>query len=139
MNQNGISLIEVLLGVLMLSLGLSAAARLHANLASEADAARHRTEATFLAQQAMERLRTPEHGDFAEAILTPSSQAYTVLPEVDTTDWLQPTQVTVRWTDRQGQTQQLLFSSYRFAMSPIYSAWLAQPRPVNSPIGLPFD
>ncbi len=138
MNQNGTSLIEVLVGVVMLSLGLTAAARLHATLAEQAEAARQHTEATFLAQQAMEQLRTPEHGDIAPTTITLGAQTYNVTPQVDQTHTLQPLGVSVTWVDRRAQAQQVRLSSYHFALPPLYSAWLAQALPAQSPIGMPF-
>jgi Tfp pilus assembly protein PilV len=112
----GITLVEALVALVVMSLGLMALARVQAGLRLEADMSRQRAEAVRLAQQDLEALRA--FGTLAgfDAIADVSGQAVQALDgaTVYTLDrsvvelaatGAKALTVTVGWTDRRGQMQ----------------------------------
>lgn len=115
--QRGITLIESLIAFLVLSLGMLAVMRMQPELRQHADLARQRSEATRIAQQDIEALRSAAPASFASI----ASAAYGVEPDglgspryavqrhVDATAWphARGVEVIVSWPDRSGETQQV--------------------------------
>jgi Tfp pilus assembly protein PilV len=131
--QRGITLVEALVGFLVLSMGVLGAARLQSWLRLNGDIARQRTEAVGLAQRDMEQVR-----EFANAAAfdgigkrqatssdTPTTYTLTrtVTPASDAS--LKRNQVVVSWLDRSGTTQVIQLQSNLSSTAPIYSAALA--------------
>lgn len=123
--QRGFTLIEALVSLLVLAFGLLAIASFQITLSRNSDVAKQRTEATRLAQEKLEQLRTyptlTVYGNqmvsstnlTQETITTNTdftrSWAVTTAGSVDTGRTLT---VTVAWADRTGATQQVqLFSN----------------------------
>lgn len=115
--QRGITLIESLIALLVLSMGMLAVARLQPELRQHAELARQRSEATRIAQQDIEAMRGIAPLLFASI----ASAAYTVEPDglgsprfavqrrVDSATWphSRSVEVVVTWPDRSGESQQV--------------------------------
>lgn len=116
--QRGFSLIEALIGFLVLSLGVLGMQRLQSSLRYSADAAHQRSEAVRLAQQAMEQLRATAAEPAGAAPPTDlqtdgSSARYTVQPAL-TPEGLGPlnrASVRVQWQDRSGSAQSIVLET----------------------------
>jgi type IV pilus modification protein PilV len=149
----GFTLIEVLIALLLVGTGLLALGGLQSNLSRHTDLSRQRGEATLLAQAGMERLRHESHLPMANANLsnqepqrnlltsgsenvtsdsfnTSYSRRWSVAGE--SSDALRPVTVELRWTDQQGEDQQLQLHSALQATQPLQSAQAGQ-RPVATP------
>ena len=115
--QRGLSLLETLIALLVLSLGMLALTRLQTGLRVGADAARERSEAVRLAQLDIEDLRAFTDLDGWAAIVdaatdvtpTGSTTRYTLERVVEThaEPALKAVRITLRWNDRHGSAQQL--------------------------------
>jgi len=90
-NQTGFSLMEVLIALLVLSLGLLGLAALQAISLKSNHGAYQRTQATFLAYDIMDRMRAnlaqAVNGDYNRA-LGASVATGTTLAQTDVSDWL---------------------------------------------------
>ena len=111
-NQRGLSLIDALFGLLVLTLGLMAVLRLQPLLRQHAEIGRQRSEALRLAQQDIEQQRaaigTAAADDrFIDDAL--ASTRYRLLREVDAASWPNATALTVsvQWNEPDGAPQQL--------------------------------
>ena len=133
-HQRGITLVESLVGVLLLSLGLLGALRMQSWLRLTDDVAQQRTEAVRLAQQDLEQVRgfadaaafraiTHQHREAAH-----STTNYTLHRTVSADAVLKNSLVAVSWRDRSGSTQTVQLHSSLNGLSPVYSAALALPR-----------
>src|SRR6218665_3725808 len=101
--QRGLSLIEGLVGLLVLSLGLVAALRLQTTFRLAADTARERSDAVRLAQSSLERLRAtrglgPDEEPDPTAFFTP--EVHTAAPDPH---GLVHAMARVGWTGRDGE------------------------------------
>ncbi|MBC7954810.1 MAG: prepilin-type N-terminal cleavage/methylation domain-containing protein [Cytophagales bacterium] len=131
--QRGITLIEALVGFLILSLGLLGALRLQSWLRLNGDVARQRTEAVRLAQQDMEQLRAFANtaafqgiaAQRSEANATPTHFSLTRIVSTDAT--LKSTQVRVNWQNRAGEAHVVQLHTNIVGVPPVYSAALALP------------
>jgi Tfp pilus assembly protein PilV len=155
--QRGASLVEALIAFVVLSLGLVAMARLQNHLRLNADIARQRSEAVRLAQEDIESLRAfaavgaapgvRSYADIAEATRTENGEtgyhgnaSYELARAVADHDDLdhKSAAVTVRWSDRSGQVQQVLLQSVIAASHPALSGALtvqAAVQPLNRVFG----
>ena len=132
-HHRGITLVESLVGLLVLSLGLVGAIRLQSWLRMSSDLARQRTEAVQLAQQDLEQLRafadTAAFRRIADqrSELRDTPTAFTLTRSVTATpDAAQKnTRLAVSWVDRSGNPQTVPLQSSRAGISPVYSAALA--------------
>lgn len=118
--QRGITLVEALIGLLIVSLGLAAAARMQSWLRANADLARQRTEALRLAQTDLEHLRA------ARAPITPAAP-FAMERTVREHGGLHTRQVTVHWRDTRAGAQALQLSTSTTDLPPPYSAVLRLP------------
>jgi len=130
--QRGITLVEALVGFLVLSMGVLGAARLQSWLRLNGDIARQRTEAVRLAQQDMEQLRAFANATAFDNIATRQATSsdtptFTLTRTVTSTSdaALKHSQVSVSWLDRSGSTQAIQLQSNLSSTAPIYSAALA--------------
>lgn len=131
--QRGITLVESLVGLLVLSLGLVGAMRLQSWLRVNSDIARQRTEAVRLAQQDMEQLRAfadmPAFAGMAgeHSEVRGDNTAFTLMRNVSSAPdaALKNTQLLVSWADRSGHAQTVQLQSSVAGISPRYSAALA--------------
>jgi type IV pilus modification protein PilV len=115
----GVGLIEVLITLVIIAGGVLAMSRLQGSLMSSAAASRQQSDASFIAQRVLEDLRSRNWTDTSLAqtgspfTLTPVSGAtatYTVQYTVGDTGTAgamqyKTVQVTVSWTDAQGQAR----------------------------------
>jgi Tfp pilus assembly protein PilV len=137
-HQRGITLVEALIGFLLLSLGLLGALRLQSWLRLNGDIARQRTEAVRMAQQDMEQVRTFANAAAFQGITNQrngasnSPTAFTLTRTVATDSALKHNHVTVSWPDRSGTTQTVELHSSIVGLAPVYSAALALPPQDNT-------
>jgi Tfp pilus assembly protein PilV len=131
--QRGISLVESLVGLLILSMGLLGALRLQSWLRLNGDIARQRTEAVRLAQQDMEQMRGfADTAAFREITDRGSESggtptAFTLSRSVSAQGTLKSNQVSVSWLDRSGGEQTIQLHSSIAGVAPVYSAALTLP------------
>ncbi len=87
----GFSLLEVLIAVLILSIGLLGLAALHATSLKANHGAYHKSQATYLAYDMVDRLRAnrPQaiNGSYNQ-VITDGNKAGTTLADADVNDWL---------------------------------------------------
>lgn len=123
--QRGASLVEVLIGVVVITVGLLGTARWQAQLRQATDLARQQGEALRLARQDLERLRAWSGSDGpvpAESTAPPSaSAAYTLTRRVSEEQggWRRAT-VTVDWLDARLQPRQVRLDTALFSASPAH-------------------
>jgi Tfp pilus assembly protein PilV len=149
--QRGLSLLEALIALLVLSLGLLAVARLQPQLRQHAELARQRSEALRLAQEDIERLRSfallaaaPGSRSFADigaaqrsvdadsGLLTNSRYRVTRDIAATATPNAKEVTVTVDWLDRSGAAQQVTLASMIAAADPVLAGVLSlSPRGVQ--------
>lgn len=125
--QKGFTLIEALVALLVMSFGMLAVAGFQINLSLSSDVAKQRTEATRLAQEKMEELRTFDNlTSYASNMVSSTSGTEdTITSSTSNTSYLRrwaittaatpdtgrSVFVTVAWTDRAGNPEQVqLFS-----------------------------
>lgn len=131
--QRGITLVEALIGVLLLSLGLLGALRLQSWLRLNGDVAKQRTEAVRLAQQDLEQVRGFTDAAEFQAITNQRSEAdhpltlFTLERTVSADPALKNSLIAVSWQDRGGDTQTVTLHSSIPGLPPVYSAALALP------------
>ncbi|HEX3141743.1 MAG TPA: prepilin-type N-terminal cleavage/methylation domain-containing protein [Rhizobacter sp.] len=131
--QRGISLIEALVGLLLLSVGLMGALRLQTWLRLHGDIAHQRSEAVRLAQQDLEGLRGFAQATAFDAITSQHREtngertAFVLTRSVAPSAGLKSSQVNVQWVDRSGGTQTVQLHASIAAVAPVYSAALSLP------------
>lgn len=132
-HQRGITLVESLVGVLLLSLGLLGALRMQSWLRLNGDVAQQRSEAVRLAQQDLEQVRGFTDAAAFQAITTQRGDAahtttsFTLNRTVSADLTLKNSLIAVSWQDRSGSTQTVQLHSSLNGLSPVYSAALALP------------
>lgn len=138
----GFVLIEALVAMLVLSFGMLAVAGFQTTLSLNSDVAKQRTEATRLAQQKLEQLRTfdtlttyatnmaSSTAGTRETITTNTSftRTWGITP-ANPVDTGRAAFVTVAWTDRAGVAQQVQLFSFVSATSPVLNGSLFFPLP----------
>jgi len=146
----GITLVEVLVCLLVLTVGLAAISRLQAHLRLSAEAARQRAEALRLAQDEMERLRAftqgaegtgPSYAEIETREPAPvedasASTRYTLERGVATAaaPRYKAITLTTRWTDRIGDAQQMELASMVAGLAPALGGVLSLQRHVSEPL-----
>jgi len=137
----GVSLIEALVALAVLSFGMLAVVGVQATLRLNSDVAKQRSEAVRIGQEAMEQLRTytqlatdPDgmRQGFSDIVSTASvavggyttNTNYTVQRTVrdDPATGLKSLQLTVRWQDRQGTVQSIRLDSQVARIEPTLTA-----------------
>jgi len=155
--QRGITLIEALIAFLVLALGMLAIARLQTHLRLNAEIARQRSEAVRLAQEDIEALRAfaalaatsgmPSFDAIASASRTvdaasgyAANTAFRIDRQIDNAGALRAKslRVTVGWTDRAGNLQQIALASLIAGIAPAHSGALGLARSA-APANPPFD
>jgi prepilin-type N-terminal cleavage/methylation domain-containing protein len=137
--QRGLTLIEALIAAVVLAIGLLALLRVPPELRRQAELARHRSEAVRLAQTDIEGLRgavsLAAHAAIADAAYSVEpdglgSPRYALERRVDAVTWPQARgiDVTVRWSDRRGEAQQVMLSTLIAAHEPALAAQRLLPR-----------
>ena len=142
--QQGISLIEALIALLVLSLGMLTVSRLQAHLRLGSDIARQRAEAVRLGQEDIEALRAysvlaASGAARSWAGITSASRSvdastgyashtrYTVARDIAATNALaaKTAAVTVHWNDRDGEAQKIVLTTVIAANDPAHGGLLA--------------
>lgn len=149
--SRGVSLVEAMVALAVMAFGMLAVVGVQSTLRLNGDVAKQRSEATRIAERQMERQRVftavnVAAGTFAfdNIVDTPeetvngltTNTTFTVQREViDTADPpAKALRMTVRWTDRAGQPQQVVLSSLLSSAVPALSGTLAI-RPGTAPVG----
>ena len=141
-HQNGFALIEALVAMLVVSFGMLAVAGFQTNLSLSSDVAKQRTEATRLAQQKMEQLRTFDSlASYANSMVNSTStsqetiitnttfvRSWNIAP-VSSPDTGRAALVTVDWRDRANNSQQVQLFSHVSATDPALNGSLFFPLP----------
>ena len=165
---HGFALIEALVAMMVVSFGMLAVAGFQTTLSLNADVAKQRTEATRLAQEKMEQLRTfvnlitygnqmvsssavsPVTQETITSIANTTTNATFIrswgITNAGTPDTGRSVVVTVSWTDRAGNAQQVQLTSHVSATDPLLvgSLWFPLPdgtilrRPENRSIDIPI-
>jgi Tfp pilus assembly protein PilV len=144
--QRGITLIEALVALVVMSLGMLAFAGLHARLRLNSDVARERAEAVRLAQRDMEDLRAYVDLPAYDAIAANTTgttigatTTFTIARTVDSSDSrMKQLRVAYAWTDRSGAAQQVVVRSTVARSDPKVTALMAlapNGSPVKDPLG----
>jgi Tfp pilus assembly protein PilV len=146
--QRGITLLEALVGFVLLSLALLGAAHLHTVSRQSSEIARQNTEAIHLAQRSIEALRgdplphTSAQAGIAETTTeVPGRTTRYVLRQnlSGTADaLLRSADVTVDWTDRSGSPRQIGLHTKVNRLPPMYSAVLSLAPARTPPLGRPL-
>jgi Tfp pilus assembly protein PilV len=137
--QRGITLLETLVAVLLLSVGLVAVAKLNGHLRHSAEAARQRSEATRLAAQDIESVRMQAAAaSSAQRSVTLGATPYQIEREIvheSGGSQAQSAHIQVSWTNARGQAQRVALQSVVTQVHPVYSGALALARHTNSALG----
>jgi type IV pilus assembly protein PilV len=111
--SKGFTIIEVLIGIIILSISLLALAALMATTTQNSAFGGHLTEASTYAQDQLERLRVTSWGDIdndwldstgTDRTTTPSGITYSRTLDVVQTGTIKTVTITVNWTDQQGHS-----------------------------------
>lgn len=151
--QRGVSMIEALVALVVMSFGTLAVLGVQSSLRFNGDVSRQRSEAVRIAQETMETARdftelagadvdVSYYGNLADGLRTVAgvNASYTVTRTVRTVaDPRRKTvQVTVAWQDRAGNPQSVQFDSAVFGSTSAFAATLALPAdrsPLRNPGG----
>lgn len=160
--QQGFTLIEALVALLVMSFGMLAVAGFQTNLSLSSDVAKQRTEATRLAQEKIEELRTFDNltSYASNMVSSTSGTEETISSNTTNTSYLRRWSVTtaatpdtgrsifvtVGWTDRAGNQEQVQLFSHISATDPALNGSLFFPlpdgtilrRPKNRNIDIPI-
>lgn len=132
-HQQGASLVEALIALLVLSLSLVAMVRLQTWLRQHSDLARERSEAVQQAQRALESQRgfhdlaTFDSPVPRDTTSTTHATTYRLQHDAATHDGLKTERVTVHWQPRGGAEQRVQLASGTARLAPVYSALLDVP------------
>lgn len=163
--QSGFTLLEALIALLVMAFGMLALAGMQLNLSRNADIAKQRTEATRLAEERIERMRSfvgIATGAINWNTLSAASETVTAdaATKTNTTfkiapslggaiaDAMRPVSVIVRWMDRTGSdpvndgtgflyNQQVTVDSVISKSDPADSGFLGNPLPANANLKRP--
>lgn len=150
--QRGFSMLEALVAMLVMAFGLLAVAAFQITLSRNSDVAKQRTEATRLAQEKLEALRT--YGTVAaygsQIIGSTSATQETVTTNatytrtwgaaaVNTEDTGRSVQVSVAWTDRAGDNHRVQLLSTVAETDPLDVGALMFPKPDGTILRRPKD
>ena len=131
--HRGVSLLEVLFSLLVLSLGVVGMGQLHRQLQAHADTARQRSEAVRLAHDEIEAHRisgskpsTSGSRTIADVAGQRFNTVFHLSREVDEANALLPsTTVDITWQGREGSTQQAVLVSALSTQDPVLSGALS--------------
>lgn len=148
--HRGITLVEVLVCMLVLTVGLASIARLQAHLRLSAEAARQRAEALRLAQDDMEHLRAFTQISAGTGPSYAAIEAHEPVPVEDASDSTRyalerqvnssaaprykAVTVVARWTDRIGEAQQVELASMVAGIAPALGGVLSLQRHASEPL-----
>jgi Tfp pilus assembly protein PilV len=151
--QAGISLLEALVALVVMSFGMLALAAMQLNLSRNADVAKQRSEALRIAEERIELARsftqmTASVGaidwanlqtDVASPATVTTNATYNVTVAVGgtVTDALRPINVQVAWADRAGDPQNVALSSIISQTDPRDPGIVGNPLPLNRPLRRP--
>lgn len=149
---HGFALIEALVTLMVVSFGMLAVAGFQITLSLNADVAKQRTEATRLAQQKLEQLRTFDtltaYGTQMVSSTTGTQETITTnasftrtwgITSATTPDTGRSVVVTVAWTDRAGNAQEVKLLSHVSATNPLLTGSLWFPLPDGTILRRPKD
>lgn len=149
--QRGVSLIEALVAMAVMAFGMLALVGVQATLRLNADIAKQRSEATRMAQEDVENLRNIVSVEAAPGDvlgwdeIAASAVANVVVPAANATFRLDRTvdapagsaqkvvSVSVSWTDRVGQPEQVVLRSVVAGAAPVLSGLLTVPATATAP------
>ncbi|HSW07905.1 type IV pilus modification PilV family protein [Aquabacterium sp.] len=142
-SQRGVTLIEALIAMAVMAFGMLALVGVQTTLRVNADLAKQRAEATRIAEQEIEELRSfVTVADYDNLALAPGAQTIT-LPESNTTytlsrqmfgqaDGLHRTvKVMVSWDDRQGQERHVILRDVLARAAPVLSGLVSAVKKVT--------
>jgi type IV pilus modification protein PilV len=150
--QRGFSMLEALVSMLVMAFGMLAVAAFQITLSRNSDLAKQRTEATRLAQEKLEALRT--YGTVAAYDSQLISSTSTTQEQVttnatytrswgaaalNTEDTGRSIQVSVAWTDRAGDSHSVQLLSSVAETDPLDVGALMFPRPDGTILRRPMD
>lgn len=164
MTHRGFTLIEALIALLVVAFGMLVVAGMQLTLNRNAEVARQRSEATRLAQEQIESLRSYNSiqagaglvawNSIASGTDSPTADTNTTFTRTwtvggSTADTMRSLSVTVNWTDRAGQTagNTLTLNTFMAKMDPALSGALGFPlvgngtikRPKNRNLNIPIS
>ena len=123
--RNGWILLESLAGATILSLAIVALLLTFILATKGTAASANRTKATYLAQQALDKLKAQDGGTTITMPAASTEGIYTITPSfqslpsgVDTNNlstYLRPCQVTVKWTESNGNENTVTMMEYCYA------------------------
>ena len=151
--QAGISLLEALVALVVMSFGMLSLAAMQLNLSRSADVAKQRSEAVRIAEERIELARsftdlaanalavdwTNLQADVATPASVTTNATYNVTVAVGgtATDASRPISVQVAWVDRAGEAQNVALSSVISRTDPRDPGFVGNPLPFNRPIKRP--
>jgi Tfp pilus assembly protein PilV len=143
--EGGFTIVESLVALLIMTFGMLAISGMQMTLSHNSDTARHRTEATRLANEKMEELRSFTDittgtitwnglADGTDVITTNATYTRTWSLAGTLTDAFRPVSVAVAWIDRSGETNGITLNSVISKTDPSDVGFLGFPLPENSPL-----
>jgi type IV pilus modification protein PilV len=150
--QRGFSMLEALVSMLVMAFGMLAVAAFQITLSRSSDLAKQRTEATRLAQEKLEALRTygtvAAYGSQLVSSTTTTQEQVTTnatytrswgAAALNTEDTGRSIQVSVAWTDRAGGSHSVQLLSSVAETDPLDVGALMFPRPDGTILRRPMD
>lgn len=142
-HEGGFTIVEALVALLIMTFGMLAISGMQMTLSHNSDTARHRTEATRLANQKMEELRSftdistgtitwNSLADGSDVISTNASYTRTWALGGTISDAFRPVSVAVAWIDRSGETNGITLNSVISKTDPSDVGFLGFPLPQNT-------
>ena len=148
--QAGFTLIEALIALLVMAFGMLALSGMQITLSRSADVSKQRTEATRIAEERIERMRSFDAitggtinwdalPTAVESVSSGTNATFTSTPALSGTiaDAMRAVSVVVTWADRSGETQTLTLSSVISKTNPEDPGFLANPLPLNTTLKRP--
>lgn len=151
--QAGVSLLEALIALVVMSFGMLGLAAMQLNLSRSADVAKQRSEALRIAEERIELARsftqltasvgavdwTNLQTDVASPATVTTNATYTVTVAMGgaVTDGARPINVQVAWADRAGETQSVALSTVISRTDPRDPGFVGNPLPLNRPLKRP--
>jgi Tfp pilus assembly protein PilV len=150
--QRGVSLLEALVALVVMSFGMLALAAMQLSLSRAADVAKQRSEAVRIAQERIELARsftslaagagvdwTSLQTDVASPATVTTNTIYNVTVAMGGTvaDAARPISVQVAWNDRAGEAQAVSLASVISQTDPRDPGFVGNPLPLNRPLKRP--